>query len=97
MKFKLIYFNSIMFELFINGVLRVFLDCDRFNGYTLWVYSLRQAINFIIGCFFYFVVLLWNKMQLRIANQPHRYFAKLNKEIIFVPVSFRQAYIKFMY
>ncbi len=41
-----------MFELFINGVLRVFLDCDRFNGYTLWVYSLRQAINFIIGCFF---------------------------------------------
>lgn len=46
---------------------------------------------------FYFVVLLWNKIQLRIANQPHRYFAKLNKEIIFVPVSFRQAYIKFMY
>ncbi len=54
----------------------------------------NQFYNWLL---FYFVVFLWNKIQLRIANQPHRYFAKLNKEIIFVPVSFRQAYIKFMY
>lgn len=28
-----------MFKLFINGILRVFLDYARFNGYTLWVYK----------------------------------------------------------